>query len=305
MSIGSKSFGSWPWIVLFAAICFLGFSVETCSDSRAEMQREKKLEENAIEAFRQVMDYTLNNHTEVRYGSHTGMIPGDARFSFFLDKNKISVTYTAMQYQVTEMGELSGLRLERNCGLTDEEEFYAVSIQGRWKPEGTGEGHLVIALSKDNVLNVIILGDNWQHWAEYSISSPDPLLEKFNNALIRKSELTKCYYPSVKTVEAENHDKALRQQKSLIENSPWWNDPYAYESPEWFFYDNWSFSIVTDSDTLKGTYTIDDSFALILLPDGQKAEKYVQDKVYKRIYRGRNYDLFSYKYKLQIEEEEQ
>ena len=184
--------GCLTWIIILIILSLIGSAVEKCSGSSSNdggmSRKDKKEHKIAWEAYDKIMHYCFDNAIERDYGSRTGYVYGDARFKYDFSEKTIDVTYTAMQYQATEEGHLSRFSIEDSCGLDNEEKYYPFSIQGYWKPEGTGGGNLIIALSKDNELYVYIFGDSWKHWAKYTLESGDQILKYFNEALQAKAK---------------------------------------------------------------------------------------------------------------------
>ena len=198
--------GCFSWIVILAVIGIIGISIDKCSDSSTDdsdlTRKEKKEHKIALDAYNQIVDYCLSNSTSQNHGSMTGRVHGDSRFSYGV--NSISVTYTAMQYQETERGNLSKFTIQESCKLKhDEKTFYPISIQGRWQPEDTGGGDIIIALTKDNYLYFYIFGTEWNYWAEYSLNSPEFILEVFNKALQQKAKLYNTDYSPILSTNSQ------------------------------------------------------------------------------------------------------
>lgn len=187
MAENGKS-GCLSWIIILFVIGLIGNGIDKCASSSSNdegMTREEKKEHKiAWNAYEQIMSYCFDNATSKDYGSQTGYVSGSARFNYDFSAKTIKVTYSALQYQTTEIGNLSKFTVESSCGLKNADNYYPVSIQGRWQPEGSGGGDLIIALSKDNTLHVFIFGDgDWKHWAEYSLPSSSQVLNLLNDAL--------------------------------------------------------------------------------------------------------------------------
>ncbi len=242
--------GCLTWIIILAILGLIGSGIEKCSSSSSGdggmTRKEKKEHKIAWNAYDKIMHYCFDNSIKKDSGSQTGYIGGDARFKYGFSDQTISVTYTAMQYQATETGHLSGFSIEESCGLTNEEKYYPVSIQGRWQPYGSGGGNLVVALSRDNVLSVFIFGEGWTHWAEYTLKAGDKIISYFNDALQAKARL---YKTEVKPIansnptvsQSSNPDeirnvniKVLLHEDGSADFTEVWNVKVASGTNEWY-----------------------------------------------------------------------
>lgn len=179
--------GCLSWILILFVLGLIGNSIDQCSNSSSDgnsMTREERtVHKIAWNAYDKIMNYCLDNSLSRDYGSQTGYVSGDARFKYDFSAKTIEVTYSALQYQATEVGSLSHFTMEDSCGFKDENGYYPVSIQGKWQPNGSGGGDLIISLSEDNTLKVYIFGDGWKHWAEYRLESENQVLNWMNEAL--------------------------------------------------------------------------------------------------------------------------
>lgn len=158
-------------------------------------------EKYVYEAYTKIFERVLDSDYKKISGAQAGRLLGKAQFHYSLKNKTITVDYGFIpvdnyiqnllleKYEwATEVGSLSSLTIKDHCGFVDENRYYPVSIQGRWTPVGTGSGDLVIALSKDNELNVYIFGEgNWKYWSSYKLSSSDGkyVLDVLNDALAR------------------------------------------------------------------------------------------------------------------------
>lgn len=153
------------------------------------------------EAYTKIFDRVLDSDCEKSSGAMAGRLSGKANFFYSLKNKTITVKYGFIpldnyiqnllleNYEwYKEVGSLSSLTVEDDCGLQSEKDYFPVSIQGRWTPEGTGSGHLVIAVSKGNELEVYIFGEgNWKYWSSYKLSPADAryVLDVMNEALAK------------------------------------------------------------------------------------------------------------------------
>ena len=192
----NNKLGCLSWLGILIILGLIGEGVEKCSTTSSDMGRmsrqERKEHKIAFAAYEKIMQYCFDNCSEENFGSSTGYVSGDARFKYDFSDRTITVTYTALQYQASEIGHLSKFTIAESCGLKNSADYYPVSIQGRWQPEGSGGGDLIVTLSRKNVLKVFIFGDgDWKHWAEYQLPTSEDVWTIFNEARQKVAELKK------------------------------------------------------------------------------------------------------------------
>ena len=216
----NKKNGCISWIIIFVIFGILGNAIDKCSDSSSDTEGLTKLEKKeyniALEAYNKIMDYCLDNYTEKRNGSQTGYVFGYSKFKYNFSEQTIDVTSSALQYIATEKGHLSKFSVKESCGFNNSENYYPVSIQGWWQPEGCGGGKLNIALSKDNILNVYIFReDNSKHWVEYTLTSPKYILDVFNDARQKVAKLKKTDFTPIKFI-TNNSQKNINKNNDVF-----------------------------------------------------------------------------------------
>lgn len=149
---------------------------------RLEEQKRNKLKEEILfKLFYEVVNFGFDFDERPSGQSRTGYVPGNSGFNF-RKKNVITVTYNAMQYQSTESGRISDLRIDTNCGFSDCSDYYDISLKGNWiNQSGGGDGKLVISVSKNKVLSIYIFGEggNWTHWLDFDLKTTNNSLEVF------------------------------------------------------------------------------------------------------------------------------
>lgn len=182
---------------------FVLASIVSCSK-----QRENGI---AFDAFEKILSKCIDSGCNINSGSASGRVSGKASFTYDLNKHTIRVKYGYIPLDnyienlllenydwYAETGSLSSMTIEGSCGFKEKSEYYPASIQGLWDSDSAGDGELIIALSRENVLSVNIFGESWHHWEEYYLSSEDAeyVLGVINEARQSVSKLHhKPFYP--------------------------------------------------------------------------------------------------------------
>lgn len=144
-------------------------------------------EKKTYEAYSIILSKCISLDCERDPGAVSGQMSGKAKFSYGLENKTITVKYGFLPANdyienmllenynwYSEKGSLSSMSVKGDCGLKDKSKYYPVSIQGRWQPQGTGGGDLIVTLSKNNRLAVHIFGDgNFHYWDTFQLDSSD------------------------------------------------------------------------------------------------------------------------------------
>lgn len=167
----------WGWIIVIIVISSIFGSIQECSDSDSERmtRSEKKEHKEALEAYFGLLNIMGAQGEIINEGGVVGLVHCDeAKFSFSKKDPSITVKYSALGSYAEERGELSKMSIVQSCGITQSDNYYPISIQGRWKPVGSGGGVLVISFSRSNEVEVNIFGDgNFQYWSKWKLKSLD------------------------------------------------------------------------------------------------------------------------------------
>ena len=172
---------------------------------------EQKMQRIAYDAYERIVSECIDSAANNQCGSVSGRVSGKASFLYNFNKKTIRVKYgfvpldnyienllTENYSWYIETGTLSSMSVENNCGFKEKKTYYPASIQGTWESDKAGDGHLVIALSRNNELDVYIFGENWKHWNSFVLDSAtaEYVLGVFDEALeiIAKRE-HKPFYP--------------------------------------------------------------------------------------------------------------
>jgi hypothetical protein len=153
-------------------IILLSLFLFSCGPSQEEINNQKK-RELILAAYGDIVEYALNNYTDEDRGHNTsgGIVQGDAVFMF--GKDYIKVTYTALQYQDTEIGDLEDLYFDDSCGFSDCSNTYPLSIRGRWNCRTSANGDFNLTVS-DSTVYFYIFGDGgWSYYVELTVPSTE------------------------------------------------------------------------------------------------------------------------------------
>ncbi len=155
---------------------------------------EEKKQDILFTAYDEITTYAVENQISCDGYAQVGHMTGNGSFDFY--KSSIKARYAVTFPTITsvergsETGELSNLEIKNSCGLSGANQYYPISLQGRWQPNGSGGGKLVIAVSKKNEVIAYIFGDgNWAYGVTLSLKSSEEVLRKLVEAKKRINEL--------------------------------------------------------------------------------------------------------------------
>ena len=226
-----KKNGCIPWIIILVVLAIIGgiFGKGSDSDSDSMTRKERKEDKIAFKAYEEVIRYALYHKTKEESYSYMRLgvigLEGEAVFRHNFKEKSISVTYYLEKHRVTgeyhthatEKGLLSKMSIKESCGLRDADNYYPVSISGRWQPHGTGGGDMIITVSKDNVLEVIIFGDNhFLYQTRYFVESADYLLEVFNEARKSIAKLNNTEISPILSISKSSPIKSVQQSAERL-----------------------------------------------------------------------------------------
>lgn len=126
-----------------------------------------------LSVYYDMVTYAKEHKIRTTSSSRTGMVSGDAVFSF--EPNSITVRYTALNDTAVETGDLEDLDLAFGSGVKNRDSD--ISLQGVWNSRVAGDGDLIITPDmNENALCVFIFGDGWQHQVIYYLDSLEDIL---------------------------------------------------------------------------------------------------------------------------------
>lgn len=175
-------------------------------------------EKQIYETYSTILSKCIDLDCESNSGAVSGQMSGKAKFTYGLKSKTITVKYgfvPAKNYienlllenydWYTEKGSLSSMTIKSDCGFKEKANYYPVSIQGRWQPQGTGGADMVVALSKDDKLEVVLFGDgNFKYWNSFQL---DPTNAEYVlgvlNGLLSKSNIAKKQTTFFKNLKGE------------------------------------------------------------------------------------------------------
>ncbi|MBR4775423.1 MAG: hypothetical protein IK008_04950 [Bacteroidales bacterium] len=160
------------WIIATVTVLLVAVSCEAL--------KNKKKQVILFDVYHHVTNIAQKYSVSKEGHATVGNKSGDADFSF--TPSSIRVNYSVGRQSASETGEISELKIVNDCGLADESGFYPISLQGRWQPEGSGGGNLVISVG-NKTLHFHIFGDgDWQYDVIYSLPSNGNLVEQLVEA---------------------------------------------------------------------------------------------------------------------------
>lgn len=185
--------------------------------------KEKKKQDILFETYDVITSLATEHYADWNGFSRVGHMTGQAAFVFY--KSSIKVRYAvsfptiASVERASEEGELSNLTIENACGLSNASQYYPISLQGRWQPQGSGGGKLVITVSKNKEFVACIFGDgDWQHEITLALRSADEILAKLIAAKKKLNELDGKDEPVIaeKYISTPSEKKATDDAKGTV-----------------------------------------------------------------------------------------
>ena len=127
------------------------------------------------EAYNEIIALASKFDNYAKGVSQIGGARGTSSFSFNQNRT-IKVGYTALGNSAIEIGKVEDLAFSYTCGFKNCEDYYKVSLQGKWKNLGPyGDGYLYVTLNrKSNLLVVHIFGEGssgWHYWTDFDLQN--------------------------------------------------------------------------------------------------------------------------------------